>query len=57
MRAAAIVIDVACGLMTYKTQLLAYTLCWNPIVVFCDGMNRRDLDDIDKECSIFIKIL
>jgi hypothetical protein len=35
-RAAAMVIDVACGPMAYKTQLLAYLLRRKPIVVFCD---------------------
>jgi hypothetical protein len=52
-RAAAMVIDVACGLMAYKTQLLAYLLHRKPIVVFCDGMKKCDSDDTNKECSIF----
>jgi len=50
---AAMVINVACGLMAYKTQLLAYLLHRKSIVVFCNGMKKSDLDDIDKECSIF----
>jgi hypothetical protein len=33
-RAAAMVINVACGSMAYKTQLLAYLLHRKPIVVF-----------------------
>ncbi len=32
------VIDVACGPIACKTQLLAYLLHIKPIVVFCDGM-------------------
>ena len=32
----------------YKTQLLAYLLHRNPIVVFCSGMKKSDLDDIGK---------
>jgi len=51
--AAVMVIDVACGPMAYRTQLLAYLLCRKPIVVFCGGMKKSDSDDIDKECSIF----
>jgi hypothetical protein len=51
--AAAMVIDVACGPMAYKTQLVAYFLHRKPIVVFCGGMKQSDLDDINKECSIF----
>ena len=47
------VIDVACGPMAYKTQILAYHLRRKPIVNFCDGTKNNDLDDIDKECSIF----
>ncbi len=47
------VIDVACGPMAYKTQLLAYLLHRKPIVVFCDGTKKSDSDDIDKERSIF----
>jgi hypothetical protein len=47
------VIDVACGPMAYKTQLLAYLSCRKLIVVFCNGMKKSDLGDIDKECSIF----
>ncbi len=47
------VIDVACGPMAYKTQLLAQLLRRNPIVIFCNGMKKSDLDDIDEECSIF----
>jgi hypothetical protein len=47
------VIDVACGLIAYKTQLLAYLLRRKPIVVFCDGMKKSDLDDIGDQCSIF----
>jgi hypothetical protein len=52
-QAAAMVIDVACGPMAYKTQLLAQLLRRNPIVIFCNGMKKSDLDDIDEECSIF----
>jgi hypothetical protein len=54
-RAAAMVIDVACGPMAYKTQLLAYLLHRKQIVVFYNGMIKRksDLDDNDEECSIF----
>jgi hypothetical protein len=51
--AAAMVIDVACGPIAYKTQIFAYHLRRKPIVDFCDGMKKSDLDDIDKECSIF----
>jgi hypothetical protein len=51
--AAAMVIDVACGPMAYKIQLLAYLLHRKPIVVFCNGMKKSDSDDINKECSIF----
>jgi hypothetical protein len=47
------VINVACGPMAYKTQLLAKLLRRKPIVVFCDGMEKSDLDDINNECSIF----
>ncbi len=52
-QAAAMVINVACGLMAYKTQLLAYLLCRKPIIVFWDGMEKSDLGDINNECSIF----
>ena len=52
-RAAAMVIDVACGPMAYKTQVLAYHLRIIPIVDFCDGTKKSDSDDIDKECPIF----
>jgi hypothetical protein len=52
-RAAAMVIDVACGPMAYNTQLLAYFLRRKPIVLFCDGMKKSDSDDINDECSIF----
>jgi hypothetical protein len=52
IRAAAMVIDVACGPMAYKTQLLAFLLRRKPIVVFCNGIKKSDLDDIDEECSI-----
>ena len=45
------VINVACGPMAYKTQFLAYNLCRKPIVDFCDGTKKSDLDDIDKECE------
>jgi hypothetical protein len=48
--AAAMVIDVACGPMAYKTQLLASLLRRKPIVVFWDGMEKSDLDDINNEC-------
>jgi hypothetical protein len=51
--AAAMVINVACGPMAYKTQLLAYLLHRKPTVVFCNGMKKSDLDEIDEECSIF----
>ena len=47
------VIDVACGPIAYKTQFFAYHLRRKTIVDFCDGMKKSDLDDIDKECSIF----
>jgi hypothetical protein len=47
------VIDVACGPMAYKTQLLAELLGRKPIVVFCNGMEKSDLDDFNNECSIF----
>jgi hypothetical protein len=50
---ATLVINVACGPIVYKIQLLAYLLCRKPIVVFCGGMKKSDSDDIDKECSIF----
>ncbi len=48
------VIDIACGPMAYKTQLLAYLLHRKPIVVFCNGMKKSDSDDIGKDYSIFI---
>jgi hypothetical protein len=38
-QAAAMVIDVACGPMAYKTQLLAYLLHRKPIDVF--AMDRK----------------
>jgi hypothetical protein len=47
------VINVACGPMAYKTQLLAYLLRRNEIVVFCNGMKKSDSDGINKEYSIF----
>ncbi len=47
--AAAIVIDVACGRIAYKTQLLAYLLHRKPIVIFCNGMKKSDLDNIDED--------
>ena len=51
---AAMLINVACGPLAYKTQILAYHLRRKPIVDFCDGTNKSDLDDImDEECSIF----
>ncbi len=40
------VLDIACGSMAYKTRR-------NPIVVFCDGTHKNDLDDIDEAYSIF----
>jgi hypothetical protein len=49
-RAAAMVINVACGPKAYKTQVLAYHLRRKPIVDFCDGMKKSDSDDINKEC-------
>jgi hypothetical protein len=49
---AAMVINVSCGPMAYKTQLLAYLLHRKPFFVV-DGMKKSDLDDINKECSIF----
>jgi hypothetical protein len=52
-QAAAMVINVACGPIAYRTQLLAHLLRRNPIVVFCDGMKKCDSDDIGEECSIF----
>jgi hypothetical protein len=52
-RTAVMVINVACGPMAYKTQLLAYLLHRKPIFVFCNGMKESDSDDIDKESSIF----
>jgi hypothetical protein len=52
-RVAAMVINVACGPIAYKTQLLAYLLHRKPNVVFCNGTKKSDLDDIDEECSIF----
>ena len=45
------VMDVACGPMAYKTQILAYHSRRKPIVDFCDGTKKSDLDDIDKECE------
>jgi hypothetical protein len=51
--AAAMVTDVACGTMAYKTQLLAYLLHRNQLLFFCNGMKKSDLDDIDEKCSIF----
>jgi hypothetical protein len=55
---AAMIIIVARGTMAYKTQLFAYLLHRKPIVVFCNGMKKSDMDDIDKECSIFsVKII
>jgi hypothetical protein len=51
--AAAMVINVACVPMAYKTQLLACLLHRKPIVVFCNGIKKSDLDDINKEYSIF----
>jgi hypothetical protein len=48
-RAAAMVIDVDCETMAYKTQLLAYHLRRTQIVVFCDGTIKIDCDDIDEE--------
>jgi hypothetical protein len=50
---AVVVIDVACELMAYKTQLLAYLSHRKPIVVFCNGMKMSDSDDINEEFSIF----
>jgi hypothetical protein len=50
---ATMVIDVACAPMAYKTQLLAYLLHRKPVAVFCNGMKKSDLDDINNECSIF----
>jgi hypothetical protein len=44
------VIDVACGPMAYKTQLVAYLFHRKPIVVFGSGMKKSDSDDNDKEC-------
>jgi hypothetical protein len=52
-RAATMVIDIACGPMAYKTQLLVYLLRRKPLVVFCNGKKKSDLDDIEEECSIF----
>jgi hypothetical protein len=52
-RAAAMVINVACGPMAYKTQLLPYLLHRKPIIIFCDGMKKSDSDDINNEFSIF----
>jgi hypothetical protein len=50
-QAAAMVINVACGPMAYKTQLLVYlSYTGKPIVFFA---KKSDLDDVDKECSIF----
>jgi hypothetical protein len=51
--AATMVINVACGPMAYKTQLLAYLLHRKPFVVFYNGIEKSDLDDINKECSMF----
>jgi hypothetical protein len=51
-RTAAMVINVACGPMAYKTQLLAQLLCRKPIVVFCDGTKKSDLDNINNKCSM-----
>ncbi len=51
--AAAMVINVACGPMANKTQLLAYLLHRKPFVVFYNGIEKSDSDDIDKECSMF----
>jgi hypothetical protein len=47
-RAAAVVIDVGCGPMAYKTQLSAYLLHKKPIDVFCNGMKKSDSDDLTK---------
>jgi len=47
------VINVVCGPIAYKTQILAYHLRRKPLVDFCDGMKKSDSDDIDKEYSIF----
>ena len=52
-RAAAMVIDVACEPIAYKTQLLDNLLCRKLIVVFCDEMKKSDLDDINNKSSIF----
>jgi hypothetical protein len=46
---AVMVINVACGPMAYKTQLLAYLLRRKPIMFFCDEMKKSDSDDIDKD--------
>ena len=47
------VIDVACGPIAYKTEVLACHLRRTPIVDFWDGAKKSDSDDIDKEFSIF----
>ena len=47
-QAAAMVIDVVRGPIAYKTQNLAYHLRRKPIVDFCDGRKKSDLDDINK---------
>jgi hypothetical protein len=44
---AAMVINVACGPMAYKTQLLAYLFHRKPIIVFCNGMKKSASDDIN----------
>jgi hypothetical protein len=49
--AAAMVINVACGPIAYKTQFLAYLLRRKPIDVFSGGMKKCDSDDITKECQ------
>jgi len=46
------VIDVACGPIANKTEVLAYHLRRTPIVDFWDGAKKSDSYDIDKECSI-----
>jgi hypothetical protein len=45
------VMDFACGPMANKTQILAYHSRRKPIVDFCVGTKKSDLDDTDKECS------
>jgi hypothetical protein len=52
-QAAAMLIDIACGPLAYKTQILAYHLRRKPIVDFCYGTKKSESDDIDEECSIF----